>query len=732
MGMGLVKIAALLKKAIDLTNDVNVPKTKFSEEEQVALKQKIDVLLYPRWLEAPDELKPEIAQQIQELIAPYFFHLAMKLFMYNPGLNVALDTGNKDLIGSDEAYKNTSHYNAEEAASKATMQTVSKIPDYLQEFDGRGSLTGFLTMKYKGPKGSIQGFLGPALQQQKNRDSLGNLSLDDQMPVSNKFEDYTNMQVGAGEASRGNSETFGERDLSQGMDHVQQIVNAPTQYVSYLDSLIDQQAKFIARKQNTLSSQENQNTLLSRIDQYVAVIKEQLQQPNPMQNKVLLNSVEKLNSIINNYNFMTPVKFPEVDLINELYTDPYKFTQVLTQVVGQFKAVSARDVDKMLLVTKAAKEAMPHLYALSQQLDFDNPGEKEQQFIQGVTHLEKLGEFGEKHAVKGQSSDLHNELLPHLFAAGGYGKAGLGENLELLPEQIRRNISPEDYQAIMNQDYANVSVNGKWSLMLAKTSMDASLSKFTAEDPSKARQNFIAQLDSNISSSDFILPEEKSQLTAKAHELSSSNIDTLKSFGYFAPAMAATRKLKNEKGVNYSDLSPEEVQQYLKEQLYATPGHRGLGAMSGIEYKPNNKVKSGWQYDPTMVELNSEDVGNVDTWTHDFAHNLSRSQTGGNTGIKPYTMFDNRYKHKKNLSEDRLQKMLAKFQQAQNAGAVSPHHKRQMFDTVGTPEPPTTASRLGRQIIASVKELQMKSTIFDLCGYGQIASAIDGILAEIY
>ena len=76
--------------------------------------------------------------------------------------------------------------------------------------------------------------------------------------------------------------------------------------------------------------------------------------------------------------------------------------------------------------------------------------------------------------------------------------------------------------------------------------------------------------------------------------------------------------------------------------------------------------------------------------------------------------------------------MLAKFQQAQNAGAVSPHHKRQMFDTVGTPEPPTTASRLGRQIIASVKELQMKSTIFDLCGYGQIASAIDDILAEIH
>jgi hypothetical protein len=717
--MSLLKLAQTLKKAIDYTSkieDVPQPQTKFSEAEQKALQEKIDFVLYPRWLRASNEEKTRIAQEIQSAIYPYFFNLAMKLFMYNPSLNIAQDTAKEDL--GDDAYKYTSHANAEEAADKASLQTIAKLPDYLQEYDGRGSLLGYLTMKYKGEKGNLQGFLGPALSRQKDKDAWSNLSLEDQMPASHRYEDYTNMEVGKGEANRGNVDTFGEKDVSQGMDHVTQILNAPTKYVAYLSELIDKQSGYLARKEN------HYGELLKRLDYYVKTVNSLI----PQNDQNLYNAVERLDSIMNNYSFISPMPFQGSNLFQALSEEPQNFEQVMNDTVNRFKNLSKRDIDKTKIILMKAEDIIPQLFKLSQQLNFDNPGDQERTFVQQIVKLEKLGELGEKHAVKEQSSNLHDELLPHFFAAGGYGeKSGYGENMSLIPSLIRKNISPEDYKLIVDKNYQDVSTAGKWSLMLAKTSMDSSLSKFTAEEPKLARQNFVSQLILNIDNAQFISPEEKPILASRAHELTVTNIDTLKSLGYSAPAIAATRKLKTDKGLeDYSSLTPEEIQEHLKSQLYGTPGYRSLGALSGIEYKQNPKMKRGYSYDPSVVSLDHEDPKNIDTWTRDFARNLSKGREP-----QPYTMYDDRYKHRKPTSPDKLKRMLETFQSAKEHGAVAPHHKRRIIDTVGTPEPPTTAKALRREILASISELKRRSARFDTFGYGYVAEAIDNIIKDL-
>lgn len=740
----LKRVAAILRKALDLTNEWDNPKTKFSNEEFNDLKQQVDLVLYPKWLRTPSDSKKEVEDEIQSAVYPYFFHLAMKIFTNSAyQRKILIDTpmrGEETFqVDPSEIHKYMKHYNAEEVADKAAVEMVVKLPQIIRDFNGNGSLLAYMTQQFKGPKGTLEGILGGKFQSQQRLDNKENLSVEDQMSASNRFEDYTNMEVGgSGEQNNGNIETFGERDVTEDMDTETFAVNAPVQFVAYLDDMVQEQSEYAE------IVQKNHDRTVARVQKRYDEIVNLFQQGVKGDTRMLSEAIYQLEVLLANYKFVTAMKYKSPNFYLLLRRNPKNFLSILKNEVSKFVAFSDQDVATFQAAIKAAINAMPELHNLAPEVDFANPGEKEKLFVKYVQSLQKLGLVGIKQAVKQQASSLHSSLVPHLFGASGYGSED--RFIDKLPKPLMNLLSAEDYKALSEGDAESVSLNGKWAMVLAKTAMDSSTIRFTAEEgSSKVIKHFQALLLDNIASAPYLSDQEMEALMSMANNVSKETIATLRGYGFFAPAVAATNKFRDEKEEELrakaeqlaksdpnvttemvAEMDPQELQDYLRTTLYSTPGYRGLGAINGIAYQLR---KGKWTHNPDVVELDPDEPSNIDQWLSDYTRNLEKSKTDKRRSPKPFTMFDTRYKHRLGR-EKQLPSWLQTFQEAEKAGGTLPFHKRTQGDEYGTDEPPTTASQMYRRIHAYTSILSRRSAKLDRLGFGYIAEAIDDILAD--
>lgn len=719
--MNWTRLASRLKEALDWTSEINLAPTKFSDADLTALRQRIDSLLYPRWLESPnDHTQKQIEQDMQQLLSPYFYQLAMKIFAYNPEMNVATDRGPAFL---NEPHHEMSHFNAEEVASDAIVNFMEMLPNYLTQFDGRGSLLGFLTMKFKGPVNTVQGELGTVLRDQRKQDSLGNLSLQDQIPPSHKHEDYTQMETGKGIADRGYTDQFWEYKPNDLFNTLDAIVNSPTQFVSQLSELKDKQAAYIKRKKD-----EFYNHVLPQLLSSSKKAESLLASGN--NSPELLNTLLMVQQILLSYSFIGYRNFQPEDIAMLSSGKLNTTRQMLSKYVEKFTDLAEKDFFKIESALTKLEESLPSLQKMAIEFSMNKSSpeykDKAVTFVKTALKILELGQLSEKHSVKSNTTSLHRELLPHLYSAASFGSLKTDTDaLELMPAAIRQGLTPDDITKIQKKDWSNLSPSGMWSVILSQTSMDSTLSSYLAEKkPKQALINFKILLKNNINKAKFIPAEIKQMFLERVEKLSSDHIEVLRDFGYIAPALAATNQFKQKHNIeSYSQLSAEQQQAlkaHLKDSLYPVPGQRSLGALNGLKYKPNNKMNKGWEYRQEYVQLDHDSSNNINQWIDHYVDNLAKGQ--GN--IKPHTMFDNTYTHRFDLSDAKRAKLLENFQAAQEAGAVSPHHVRKPVDTLITDVPPKqlVSQLLQKTIIASY--------LLDTAGHTNTADHIDSILYE--